>query len=127
MDVSLAKTIRELIHTKAELHQRYLELHCKFYSEFHDFLDFQAQVNECVTRVYQQPSQQQWILKLLRHYRDQIQVESIERAAFITENTIDRLLDAAVEGALDWLTDESYLADIESMIITCLNINSENG
>ena len=117
---SLRSTIRELININAELHQRYLQLHGDFYREYHDFFDFHAAVDDLNTSVYQQPSWDQWLPKLLNKYRNEITTDDIEQAAFLTANIIDRLLDAALEKNPQWLADSNYLANIERAVMNYL-------
>ncbi len=117
MNVSLQLTIRELIRMKAELHLRYLELHGEFYRQYHDFFDFHAAVDDRVTKVYQQPSWEEWFPEFLHQYQDEITVNNLERAAFIVSSTIDGLLESAVEDAPQWLSDNDYLMDIENMVM----------
>jgi AcrR family transcriptional regulator len=122
-NISLRSTIAELIRINAELHLRYLELHGDFYRQYHDFFDFHSAVNEVTTGVYQQPSWEDWLPKLLSKYRKDIVVNDIEQAAFITGNMIDRLLAAALEKNPDWLSDPGYLNNLERAVINYLCTN----
>jgi hypothetical protein len=75
------------------------------------------------TGVYQQPSWEDWLPKLLSKYRKDIVVNDIEQAAFITGNMIDRLLAAALEKNPDWLSDPGYLNNLERAVINYLCTN----
>lgn len=121
--ISLISTIRELIKINAELHLRFLELHGDFYREYYDFFDFHSAVNELNTSVYQQPSWDDWLPKLLGKYRREIFVADLEQAAFITSNIIDGLLAAALEKNPAWLADNNYLGGIERAVMNYLSDN----
>lgn len=126
VNISLHKTIRELIKTKAELHLHFFELHGEFYRQYHDAIDFHAEVNNCVTEVYQQPSWQEWLPKLLKKYEAEIKTDNLERAAFFISTTIEGLLNAAIEESPDWLSDEDYLLNIEHMTMAYLTSESQD-
>jgi AcrR family transcriptional regulator len=119
-DVSLRSTLRELIRVTAELHVRYLRLQGDFYREYHDFFDFHTKVETHMTEVYSQPSWQEWLPDLFRKYRTEIVPEDLEQAAFLTANIIERLLAAALEERPEWLEDESYLGNIETIVMNFL-------
>lgn len=119
-DLSLRSTIGELIAINAELHLRYLELHGDFYREYHDFFDFHSAVNAINTQVYQQPSWDEWLPRLLARYRSETTIDDLEQASFLTANIIDRLLEAALEKNPDWLSDSTYLGNIERAIMNYL-------
>ncbi len=119
-DVSLRSTLRELIRVTAELHLRYLRLQGDFYREYHDFFDFHTKVETHMTEVYSQPSWQEWLPDLFRKYRTEIVPEDLEQAAFLTANIIERLLAAALEERPEWLEDESYLGNIETIVMNFL-------
>lgn len=119
-EISLRSTIRELIKINTELHLRYLDLHGDFYREYHDFFDFHNAVDQLNISTYQQPSWEDWLPRLLKKYQYEITVDDLQQAAFITANIIDRLLEAALEKNPEWLSDESYLANIEKAAMNYL-------
>jgi AcrR family transcriptional regulator len=121
IDVSLRSTLRELIRVTAELHLRYLRLQGEFYREYYDFFDFHSKVDTHMTEVYRQPSWQQWLPDLLRKYRSEIAPADLEQAAFLTANIIERLLAAALEERPEWLENEAYLGDIETIVMNFLH------
>ena len=124
-ELSLRRTIRELIAINAELHLRFLELHGDFYREYHDFFDFHSAVNAINTQVYQQPSWDEWLPRLIAKYQAETTVDELEQASFLTANIIDRLLEAALEKNPDWLSDDSYLANIEKAAMNYLCGNKD--
>jgi len=113
--------LRELIRVTAELHLRYLHLQGNFYREYYDFFDFHTKVETHMTEVYRQPSWREWLPGLFRKYRTEIVPEDLERAAFLTANIIERLLAAALEERPEWLEDESYLGNIETIVMNFLH------
>ncbi|WP_320836785.1 TetR/AcrR family transcriptional regulator [Zhongshania sp.] len=118
--ISLRATIHELIHVTAELHLRYLRLHGSFYREYHDFFDFHGKVNKHMTEVFRQPSWQDWLPDLLRKYKDEIIVNDLDQAGFISANIIEGLISTALKDRPEWLESDVYLNNIETAVMNFL-------
>jgi AcrR family transcriptional regulator len=126
INISLRSTLRELIRANAELHLRYLKLHGDFYREYYNFFDFHSKVNSHMTQVYRQPSWEEWLPELLRKYRSEITPVELDQAAFLTANIIERLVAAALEKRPEWLANETYLRNIETIVMNYLQAPAAN-
>lgn len=120
VNISLRSTLREVINVNAELHRRFLSLHGDFYRQYHSFFDFHSEVQARNINDYQQPSWEDWLPELLNKYHREIVFSNLDKAAFITANIIDRLLEAALEDHPEWLSDDDYLRQIEIAAINFL-------
>jgi hypothetical protein len=101
-------------------------LHGEFYREYYDFFDFHAEVDSRNIEIYHQPSWEDWLPDLLSKYQAEIFVTDAEQAAFLTGHIIDDLLEAALEEKPDWLEDEDYLQNIETVAMNFLTGSQEN-
>lgn len=118
IDVSLEATIREIIHVEAALHIRFMSIHGDFYREYHDFVNFRQLVDNTIVSVFKQPSFDTWLPELFAQYKSEIIVEDIEQAAFIVSNIIRELLESAVDHDPSWLSQSSFLDNVER---ACMN------
>jgi len=114
--VSLALTLRELIDVTCERHLRLMTLHGEIYRRYHRAIDFDALMKASVSRYVAMTSWEDWMRALLEEHRSNIDVASVDMAAFLVAGTIVEMSARAVDLQPEWLASAQFRTDLLCML-----------
>ncbi len=117
---SLEATLRELIDVTCERHLRLLTLHGDIYRRYHRVIDFHELVRASVARYVEVKSWEDWMRALLQEHGADIDVASIDIAAFLVAGTIIDMSARAVDTAPEWLASPLFRADLLRLLMNYL-------
>lgn len=115
--VSLALTLKELIDVTCERHLRLMALHGEIYRRYHRAIDFNELVKASVARYVEISTWDDWMRQLLEEHRTNIDVASVDIAAFLVAGTIVEMSARAVDLHPDWLASPQFRADLLRMLL----------
>lgn len=122
--VSLALTLKELIDVTCERHLRLMALHGEIYRRYHRAIDFNALMKASVSRYVEFTTWEGWMRQLLEEHRENIDVASVDIAAFLVAGTIVEMSARAVDLRPQWLASAQFRADLLCMLQRYLQPNA---
>jgi AcrR family transcriptional regulator len=117
---SLPATLREIVALTCARHARMLALHGEIYRRYHRQIDFQNLINTSVRKYVEVTSWEDWVRDLLKRHHHNIDVSSIDIAAYLVATSIVNLTAEAVDSTPQLLESEEFRGNLAQMLLRYL-------